>query len=231
MHKIIEIIHELNEQNESWGNYFEDENIYIIRLSNESYQDDTKKLILQLLSDILNKQKQLVDEHKEEEEENLWKEIAKAVGSEAIAKAMRETNDSAKEMYRNVRPLREAKDNIIPLIIAVFEHLSARYTPDFFQMCDKYGIASERDFKAIVLQLDRIVSVHVRRHYDKQTVYKEFMKATGFESQYALVYAELYEQYLEKIQHNWCIDKLEELTMRLEQLTEEVYKLSEKIHN
>lgn len=229
MNKIIEIVKVLNEQNTEWREYLENKAMVHNRLRNESYVDETKKLIQQMLSEILNKQKQLIDEHKEGEEDELWEKIEKLVGSKDAKDAMRERNEDILHMYRNIRPLREAQENAIPLIIAVFEHLSVSYTPDFFQMGEQYGIVSEEDFIPVVLQLDRIVSVHVRRHYDKQTAQREFMKATGLGNEYALVYAALYEHHLEKLQHNVCIDKLETLTMQVEQLTREIRKLSKKI--
>lgn len=61
MNKIIEIINALNKQNESWRDYFEEEDIFFTRLRNDSYVDNTKTLIQQMISEILNKQKQLID--------------------------------------------------------------------------------------------------------------------------------------------------------------------------
>lgn len=229
MNKIIEIINALNKQNESWRDYFEEEDMFFTRLRNDSYVDNTKKLIQQMISEILNKQKQLIDAHKEEEEDGLWDEIEELSGSEKVKDAIQECNDDVIDIYRNVRPLREAQDSIIPIIIAAFEHLSVSYAPDFFQMGEKYGIASENDFIPAVLQLDRIVSVHVRRHYDRQTAYKEFIKATGLAHEYALIYAELYERHIERLQHNICIDQLDSLALRVDKLTREVHRLSEKI--
>lgn len=88
-------------------------------------------------------------------------------------------NSGIMEMYRNTRPLREAQESVIPLIVDVFERISSSYEPDFFETGEEYGINAAHDFVTAVLQLDRIISVHVSRHYDKQTAQREFMKGTG----------------------------------------------------
>lgn len=230
MDKIKEIIETLNEQEPSWKENFDDMYLPTVYLHNESFPDEARKLMSRLLLEVLNKQKQLNDAHDEAGEHELWKEIYNITGSESVVNIIKDINSGIMEMYRNTRPLREAQEGVVPLIIGVFEHVSSSYAPDFFEMGEEYGINTAHDFVTAVLQLDRIISVHVGRHYDKQTAQKEFMKGTGLGNQYGLVYAELYEKYLERLQHNICIDKLDELNVRVNRLTQEVHEMMQNLN-
>ena len=229
MDKIKEVVDALNEREPSWRENFGDMYLPSVYLYNGSDRDDDRRMMQSLLVEVLNKQKQLIDAHEAEGEKELWKKISDIVDSSSVIDIIKDINDSLVEMYYNTRPLREAKENIIPLIIDIFDHISASYTPDFFEMGEKYGIADTHEFITLVLQMDRIVSVHISRHYDKQTAQREFMKATGLESKYGLIYAELYEKHMERIQHNICIDKLEELSTKLDSLTEKIQDISQKL--
>lgn len=229
MDKIKEIIEELNEQEPSWKENFDDMYLPAVYLNNESSPDEGRKLMSKLLLEVLNKQKQLNDAHDEKGENELWKEMLNIIGSNSVVNIMKNINSGIMEMYCNTRPLREAQESVIPLIVGVFEHISSSYEPDFFETGEEYGINATHDFVTAVLQLDRIISVHVSRHYDKQTAQKEFMKGTGLGNQFGLVYGELYEKHLDRIQHNICIDKLDELNARVNRLTQEVHEMLENI--
>lgn len=229
MDKIKEIVDALNEQEPSWKENFDDMYLPSVYLYSGSFPDEGRKLMSRLLLEVLNKQKQLNDAHDETGEEQLWREIYSITESDSVVKIIKDINGGIMEMYRNTRPLREAQESVIPLIIAVFEHVSSNYAPDFFETGEEYGINVTADFVTAVLQLDRIISVHVGRHYDKRTAQQEFMKGTGLGDQYGLVYAELYEKYLDRIQHNICIDKLDELNARVNRLTQEVHDMMQEL--
>lgn len=229
MDKIKEIIKMLNEQEPEWKEDFDDMYLPAVYLYNESSPDEGRKLMSKLLLEVLNKQKQLNDAHDEQGEGTLWKEIYNLTESDSVVGIIKDINSGIMEMYRNTRPLREAQEMALPLMINVFEHVSSSYTPDFFETGEEYGINVPHDFVTAVLQLDRIISVHVSRHYDKQTAQREFMKGTGLPHQYGLVYAELYEKHLERLQHNICIDKLDELNARVDRLTQEVHEMLENM--
>lgn len=193
----------------------------------EECPDAVLKMIRELGTKILNKQKQFVDNRNEEEEQAFFGEMTEIMG-EGVVKKIKEVNRGILEIYRNIRPLREAGENTIPLIAGVFECVSVNYMPGFMRKQEEYGI-DEEDFEALVLQMDRIISVHVSRYYDKRTAQKEFLKITGLEQSYGLVYAELYEKHFERLQHNICLDKLENLSEQMEDLNEQMEELSQRV--
>lgn len=226
MDRIKEIVANLNEQEPTWRDDFDDMFLPPVYLYNGSARDESRRMMQSLLVEVLNKQKQLIDNHNEAKEAEMWKKISDIVQSASVIDIIKKINDSVIEMYHNTRLLREIKDNAILLIIDAFENISASYTPEFFEKGEEYGIADANEFITLILQLDRIISVHVSRHFNKQTAKKEFMKATGLEDKYALVYAELYEKYLERLQHNVCIDKMDELNAKLDSLAEKVQEIT-----
>ncbi len=91
-----------------------------------------------------------------------------------------------------------ATENTIPLIVSAFEQISVNYVPEFFEKQEEYGIASG----------------------------EEFIKITGLDQQYGFAYAELYEKHLEKLQHNICLDKLDDLYEQISDLNKQVANLT-----
>ncbi len=229
MNEIRDTINNLDTCDPRWKEHFEQTFAMQNDSGDEECPDAVLKMIQELVYKILNKQKQFIDNRNEEEERAFFEEMTGILG-EGIVKKIEELNSSILEIYRNTRPLREAGEHIIPLIVGVFECASVNYMPGFMEKKEEYGI-DEEDFKTLVLQLDRIITVHVSRYYDKRTAQKEFLKVTGLEQPYGLVYAELYEKYFERLQHNICLDKLEDLSDQIEDLSDQIEGLTRQIFN
>lgn len=230
MNDIKEIVNMLNKEDESWLKYLEKEGSPLTGGDKDSCPDVILKMLKKLLFSIQNKQKRFIDERDGDGEQDFHNEVEAILGK-SITKRIWKINSSIVEIYRNIRPLREAHENTIPLITSVFERVSVSYEPDYTENCETYGIESEEEFETLVLQLDRIVAVHVSRHYDKQTAQREFIKMSGLDKQYGFVYAELYEKYLEKLQHNICLEKLEDLGEQMEDLNKQIADLTRQISN
>lgn len=228
MNDIKEIVDMLNKEEESWERYLEWGGSSLTGGDKKNCPNAILNMLKKLLFTIRDKQKQFIDRRDEEGERGLFKEVEKILG-ESLTKKIWEMNCNIVGIYRNTRPLREARENTIPLIVNVFERVSVNYEPDFSEKWEQYGMESEEEFGTLALQLDRIVAVHVGRHYNKETAQREFMKITGVDKQYALVYAELYEKYLEKLQHNICLDKLDDLGEQMEDLNKQISDLMRQI--
>ncbi|MCX4340519.1 MAG: hypothetical protein OSJ72_12845 [Lachnospiraceae bacterium] len=222
-----EAVNNLDICDSQWRDYFEQAFSASGNSDGEEGSHAVLKMIQELVVKIHNKQKQLIDDRNEEDEQTLFAEIRNILG-ETVAKKIEERNGSILEIYRNTRPLREAGEHTIPLIVGVFECASVNYVPGFIEKKDEYGI-DEEEFNTLVLQLDRIISVHVERYYDKGTAQQEFMKVTGLDQPYGLVYAELFEKHFERLQHNICLDKLDDLSERIDDLSEQITELAKQI--
>lgn len=220
-------VNNLNACDASWREHFEQAFAASRDSDEEECLDAVLKMIQELVVKILNKQKQLIDNRNEEDEQVFRTEMKELLG-ETVAKKIEERNGSILEIYRNTRPLREAGEHTIPLIVGVFECASVNYVPGFIEKKDEYGI-DEEEFNTLVLQLDRIISVHVERYYDKKTAQAEFLKVTGLDQLYGLVYAELFEKYFERLQHNVCLDKLDDLSEQMDDLSGQIAELAKQI--
>lgn len=224
MERIRKLIEDLGREWPKWKEHFLDDDF-----SYAGAEDETnymKRDLNALFVEILELQKNMIDEGKwEAKEDDFWKELNRYVESETVVDRIKNMNQGIVEIYYNTKILRSMGEKVIDLIIEVFDSVSVFFSPEFLQKSEKYGVENPEEFARAIMQLDRIVTVHVSSHYDKKTAQREFMKVTGIGGVYASVYGEMYEKNMEKLQHNICMDRLDELNMRIKELSERVLQM------
>lgn len=225
MDKIYKIVEQLNEKNSQWEEYFTRAN-FLMKIRNDGYTDETKELINSLLNSIRNKQLEIADQNSSEE--SLWNKLKEMDISDETLDMIKKSNRSWIVRYKNLEPLRQMGDNVVQLLIDIFTNVSVNYNPQFLHKCEEYEITDDRKFINAVLQLDQMISMHIERHYNKKTAQAEFLAMSGLNEKYGLIYGELYEKNLLKIQNNICIDRMMELNQKVDKLSEQLNKLIEK---
>ena len=219
MEEIKRIIQELEAKETDWREYYLKNENYL----NESVFDETKELLEELVDVIRRREQVFIDEGETEQEEGWWKEITALVGEEA-AHGMKKRLGSTLSVYREIKPLRDLKEGMIPLMGDMIENIVGFYNPAFFRRHEQYGIEDINSFAQMVTTFDSVISAHVKRSFSKEAARKEFEIVTGIGEPYSRVYEQLYEQSYDRIQRNLLMEEIKMIGREVELLLSSLEK-------
>lgn len=121
-------------------------------------------------------------------------------------------------VYKEIKPMRDMKEGMIPLMGDIIENISVFYNPAFFRRNEQYGIEDINCFSQIVTTFDSVISAHVKRSFSKEAAKKEFEIVTGIGEPYSKVYEQLYERTYDRIQRNLLMEELKTIGQEVELL-------------
>lgn len=212
MNELKDMLARLDTVNPDWRSYLE------LKIYDTSFWDDTKKLLMEIISRAKEKSLNLIDTPGASEPAEWLDTFYRTVGEPAQSR-IKEAISGTLAVYRETRAMAQMEEALqIELMTDVFENMSVYYNPAVFHTAEKYGIDDYDTFRQLLVRLDGIISTHISRHLHPAAAADDFKNITRLTSPVIKEYETLYRENYQSIQYNLIIDRIDNIDRMVAEL-------------